>query len=55
MSKRAKQAIDPEILEFGEALLRSVDQAMRGEGKVNTPTRVNDAVREWLARQPKTN
>ncbi len=96
MSKRTKRAIDPEIVEFEEALLRSLEQAMNGEGRVNTPqqiaarrgrplgsvkarpkvpttirfdqdvldalkasgrgwqTRVNDAVREWLVRQSKT-
>lgn len=96
MSKRTKPAIDPEIVEFEEALVRSLEQAMSGEGRVNTPqqiaarrgrpvgsvkarpkvpttirfdqdvldalkasgrgwqTRVNDAMREWLVRQAKT-
>ncbi len=96
MSKRTKRAIDPEIVEFEEALFRSLEQAMSGEGRVNTAqqiaarrgrpigsvkinpkvpttirfdqdvldalkasgrgwqTRVNDAMREWLARQSKT-
>ncbi|GJI99503.1 hypothetical protein RugamoR64_00420 [Duganella rhizosphaerae] len=92
----SKRTINPEIIEFEEALLRSLDQAMHGEGRVNTPqqiaarrgrpigsvkanpkvpttirfdqdvldalkasgpgwqTRVNDAMRDWLARQSKT-
>lgn len=97
MSKRTKPTLDPEMVEFEEALLRSLDQSMRGEGRVNTTqqiaarrgrpvgsvkakpkvpttirfdqdvldalkasgrgwqTRVNEAVRDWLARQSKTN
>jgi uncharacterized protein (DUF4415 family) len=97
MSKRGKQTIDPEIVKFEEALLRSLDQATLGEGRVNTPqqivgrrgrpvgsvkakpkipttirfdqdvldalkasgrgwqTRVNEAMRDWLARQSKVN
>ncbi|MQA19289.1 BrnA antitoxin family protein [Rugamonas rivuli] len=97
MSKRTKPTFDPEMIEFEEALLRSLDQSMRGEGRVNTSqqiaarrgrpvgsvkakpkvpttirfdqdvldalkasgrgwqTRVNEAVRDWLARQSKTN
>jgi len=93
----SKRIIDPEMVAFEDSLLRSLDQAMRGEGIVNTPqqivarrgrpvgsvkakpkvattirfdqdvldalkatgrgwqTRVNDAVRDWLARQSKTN
>lgn len=93
----SKRIIDPEIVAFEDALLRSLDQAMRGEGRVNTSqqivarrgrpvgsvkakpkvattirfdqdvldalkasgrgwqTRVNDAIRDWLARQSKTN
>jgi uncharacterized protein (DUF4415 family) len=93
----SKPKIDPEIIEFEDALLRSLDQSMRGEGRVNTvqqivarrgrpvgsvkakpkvpttirfdqdvldalkasgrgwQTRVNDAIRDWLARQSKTN
>lgn len=96
MSKLTKRAIDPEILEFEEALLQSMGQAMSGVGRVNTvqqiaarrgrpvgsvkakpkvpttirfdqdvldalkasgrgwQTRVNEAVREWLARQSKS-
>ena len=92
-----KPTIDPEIVEFEDALLRSLDQSMRGEGRVTTAqqiiarrgrpvgsvkvkpkvattirfdqdvldalrasgrgwqTRVNDAMREWLARQSKMN
>lgn len=91
----SKRTIDPEVVEFEDALLRSLDQSTRGEGRVNTvqeiaarrgrpigsvkpkpkvpttirfdqdildalkasgrgwQTRVNDAVREWLARQDK--
>ncbi len=97
MGKRSKGVVDPEIVDFEEALLRSLDQAMRGEGRVTTgqeiaarrgrpvgsvkanpkvattirfdqdvldalkasgrgwQTRVNDAMRDWLARQSKTN
>lgn len=97
MSKRTKPILDPEVVEFEEALLRSLDQSMRGEGRVNTTeqiaarrgrpvgsvkakpkvpttirfdqdvldalkasgrgwqTRVNEAVRDWLARQSKAN
>ena len=93
----SKRIIDPEIVAFEDALLRSLDQAMHGEGRVNTSqqimarrgrpvgsvkakpkvattirfdqdvldalkasgrgwqTRVNDAIRDWLARQSKTN
>ncbi|MES2016475.1 MAG: BrnA antitoxin family protein [Pseudomonadota bacterium] len=93
----SKRKIDNEMIEFEEALLRSLDQSMRGEGRVTTAqqiaarrgrpvgsvkakpkvpttirfdqdildtlkasgrgwqTRVNDAVRDWLARQSKTN
>jgi hypothetical protein len=32
MGKRAKQSSDPEMIAFEDALLRSVDQAMQGEG-----------------------
>lgn len=97
MSKRTKPTLDPEVVEFEQALLRSLDQSMRGEGRVNTTeqiaarrgrpvgsvkakpkvpttirfdqdvldalkasgrgwqTRVNEAVRDWLARQSKAN
>lgn len=92
-----KPIIDPEIVEFEDALLRSLDQSARGEGRVNTArqivarrgrpvgsvkanpkvattirfdqdvldalkasgrgwqTRVNDAMRDWLARQSESN
>lgn len=40
MSKRAKAPVDPEIVEFEEALLRSVGQAMRGEGRVNSAEQI---------------
>lgn len=95
MSKLTKPAVDPDIAEFEEALLRSLDQSARSEGRVNTAqqiaarrgrpvgsvkakpkvpttirfdqdvldalkasgrgwqTRVNEAVRDWLARQSK--
>lgn len=91
-----KRAIAPAILEFEEALFRTLDQAMRGDGQGGVPqqlaarrgrppgsvkadrkvpttirfdadvldalkasgrgwqTRVNDALREWLALQSKT-
>ncbi|MFT3778019.1 MAG: BrnA antitoxin family protein [Ottowia sp.] len=31
---------DPEMSEFEAALLRSVDQALRGEGRVHTPEQI---------------
>lgn len=40
MSKRTRATIDPEIVQFEEALLRSVDQAMRGEGRVNSARQI---------------
>lgn len=40
MSKRAKQSIDPEMVAFEDALLRSVDQAMQGEGRINTAEQI---------------
>lgn len=40
MSKRTKAPVDPEIVEFEEALLRGVDQAMRGEGRVNSAEQI---------------
>ncbi len=63
MNKRIKGAADPDIVEFEQALFRSLDHAMRGEGRVNTAeqiaarrqTRLNDAMRDRLARQSKTN
>lgn len=36
MSKRAKPIVDSEMVEFEESLLRSVDQALRGEGRINS-------------------
>jgi uncharacterized protein (DUF4415 family) len=38
--KQAKQDVDPEMAEFEAALLRSVEQAARGEGRVNTPEQI---------------
>jgi uncharacterized protein (DUF4415 family) len=38
--KKVKTAIDPEMAEFEAALLRSMDQASRGEGRVNTPEQI---------------
>ena len=35
-----KKAVDPEIAEFEAALLRSVDQALAGEGRVTTPEQI---------------
>lgn len=40
MEKPNKRAVDPEMAEFEAALLRSVDQAMRGEGRVTTPDQI---------------
>jgi uncharacterized protein (DUF4415 family) len=39
MSK-TKAAMNPEMAEFEAALLRSIDQAARGEGRVNTPAQI---------------
>lgn len=36
-TKRPASIIDPEIAEFEQALLRSVEQAKLGEGRVTTP------------------
>lgn len=38
--KQIKPAIDPEMAEFEAALLRSIDQAARGEGRVTTPEQI---------------
>ncbi len=38
--KKAKHDIDPEVAEFEAALLRSIDQVARGEGRVNTPEQI---------------
>jgi uncharacterized protein (DUF4415 family) len=40
MVKPTKRATDPEMAEFEDALLRSVEQAKRGEGRVTTPEQV---------------
>jgi uncharacterized protein (DUF4415 family) len=40
MAKQAKRTPDPEMAEFEEALLRSVEQAVRGEGRVTTPEQI---------------
>jgi uncharacterized protein (DUF4415 family) len=34
---KIKPAVDPEMVEFEAALLRSIDQTTRGEGRVTTP------------------
>ena len=36
----SKQKIDPEMQEFEEALLRSIDQAKNGEVRVTTPEQI---------------
>lgn len=38
--KKVKSGIDPEMAEFEAALLRSLDQAARGEGRVTTPEQI---------------
>jgi len=38
---KTKAAIDPETAEFEAALLRSIDQTARGEGRVNTPEQIH--------------
>ena len=40
-----KPATDPEMAEFEAALLRSIDQTARGEGRVTTPDQI-------MARRP---
>lgn len=40
MKKPIEQTIDPEIAEFEEALLRSIDQSQRGEVRVTTPEQI---------------
>jgi uncharacterized protein (DUF4415 family) len=37
---KTKAAMDPEMAEFEAALLRSIDQTARGEGRVNTPAQI---------------
>lgn len=39
MGKR-KATVDPEMAEFEAALLRSLDQAASGEGRVTTPVQI---------------
>jgi uncharacterized protein (DUF4415 family) len=36
-----KALIDPEMAEFEAALLRSIDQTARGEGRVTTPAQIH--------------
>ncbi len=36
----AKKAVDPELAEFEAALMRSVDQALAGQGRVTTPEQI---------------
>ena len=38
--KQIKPAADPEMAEFEAALLRSIDQTARGEGRVTTPKQI---------------
>jgi uncharacterized protein (DUF4415 family) len=38
--KQIKPAVDPEMVEFEAALLRSIDQTARGEGRVTTPEQI---------------
>ena len=37
---KIRPAIDPEMVEFEAALLRSIDQTTRGEGRVTTPQHI---------------
>ncbi len=37
---KIRPAIDPEMVEFEAALLRSIDQTTRGEGRVTTPQQI---------------
>ena len=37
---KTKAAMDPEMAEFEAALLRSIDQTARGEGRVTTPAQI---------------
>jgi len=34
------KSVDPEVVDFEAALLRSMDQAANGEGRVTTPTQI---------------
>ncbi len=38
--KQIKPAVDPEMAEFEAALLRSINQTARGEGRVTTPKQI---------------
>lgn len=38
--KKASKAVDPEMAEFEAALMRSLDQAARGEGRTTTPEQI---------------
>ena len=38
--KKMKAFVDPEVAEFEAALLRSIDQTARGEGRVTTPEKI---------------
>ncbi|MEB0140434.1 MULTISPECIES: BrnA antitoxin family protein [unclassified Undibacterium] len=40
MTRRNKPAIDPEMLEFEAALLRSIDDGLRGEGRKTRPEQI---------------
>ena len=37
---KVKSVVDPEMAEFEAALLRSIAQTSRGEGRVNTPEQI---------------
>jgi len=45
---KAKTAIDPEMAEFEAALMRSVDQTTRGEGRVTTPEEIQARLQSKL-------
>lgn len=53
-----KKAVDPELAEFEAALLRSVDQALAGQGRVTTPEqiakRVSGRPRQAVHKEPVT-
>jgi uncharacterized protein (DUF4415 family) len=40
MTKRNKVVIDPEMAEFEAALLRGIDEGLRGEGRKTTPEQI---------------
>ncbi len=40
MTKRNKVVIDPEMAEFETALLRGIDEGLRGEGRKTTPEQI---------------